>query len=407
MELNKSRRETGHLWPHFLPDGRHFLYLAVSADARESGIFSGSLDSSQTQLVARAASNVSYVPPGYLIYSSQGTIMAQEFDAKSFRVAGGPFPIAEHASAFGFFPGAEFSESPNGVLAYLIGSSGRVQLAWHDREGRRLGSIGEPGLYPQIALSPDEKRLAVQRTETDETNLWILELGSGIFSRLTFNPAGDLNPQWSPDGRELLFSSSRNGHLDLYRKSLGGGEAELVYQSQEDKGPFHWSKDGWILFVGTGGTFYRVPLAGERKPLLALKSEFGPDMAAVSQDGRWVAYESAESGRYEVYLAAYPAFTGKRQVSNAGGCQPLWRRDGRELFYLALDGKLEAVDVRGGATLGTSTPHTLFRAPVTINPNAGQYCVTGDGKRFIFREPVGETAAPITVVLNWTAGLKR
>jgi hypothetical protein len=130
-------------------------------------------------------------------------------------------------------------------------------------------------------------------------------------------------------------------------------------------------------------------------------------MAAVSQDGRWVAYESQESGRFEIYVAAYPAFTGKRQVSNAGGCQPLWRRDGRELFYLALDGKLEAVNVRGGATLDTSPPHTLFRAPVTINPNAGEYCVTGDGKRFIFREPVGETAAPITVVLNWTAGLKR
>jgi Tol biopolymer transport system component len=256
-------------------------------------------------------------------------------------------------------------------------------------------------------LSPDEKRLAVQRTESEVTNLWILELSSGIFSRLTFNPAGDVNPQWSPDSREVLFSSSRNGHLDLHRKSLGGGAEELVYQSEEDKGPFHWSKDGWILFIGAGNNFYRVPLAGERKPLLALKSEFGIDMAAVSQDGRWVAYESPESGRSEVYVAAYPAFAGKRQVSIAGGCQPLWRRDGRELFYLTLEGKLEAVDVRGGATLDTSTPHTLFRAPVTVNPNQGEYCVTGDGKRFIFREPVGESAAPITVVLNWTSGLKR
>jgi hypothetical protein len=130
-------------------------------------------------------------------------------------------------------------------------------------------------------------------------------------------------------------------------------------------------------------------------------------MAAVSKDGRWVAYESAESGRYEVYVAAYPAFTGKRQVSIAGGCQPLWRRDGRELFYLTLDGRLQAVDVREGVTLDTSTPHTLFRAPVTVNPNAGEYCVTGDGKRFILREPVGESSAPINVVVNWVAGLKR
>jgi serine/threonine protein kinase len=406
-ELNRSRRETGHMWPYFLPDGRHFLYLAVSADARENGIFAGVLDSNQTQLVMRGTSNTSYVPPGYLIYSNQGTVLAQKFDAKSLRITGSPFPIAEHVSTFVVVSGAEFSVSANGILAYLTGSSGRVQLAWHDREGRRLGSIGEPGFYPQISLSPDEKRLAVQRTESEVTNLWILELSSGIFSRLTFNPAGDVNPQWSPDSREVLFSSSRNGHLDLHRKSLGGGAEELVYQSEEDKGPFHWSKDGWILFIGAGNNFYRVPLAGERKPLLALKSEFGIDMAAVSQDGRWVAYESPESGRSEVYVAAYPAFAGKRQVSIAGGCQPLWRRDGRELFYLTLDGKLEAVDVRGGATLDTSVPHTLFRAPITVNANAGEYCVTGDGKRFIFREPVGETAAPINVVVNWTAGLKR
>jgi Tol biopolymer transport system component len=270
-----------------------------------------------------------------------------------------------------------------------------------------LGSIGEPGLYPQISLSPDEKRLAVQRTEANVPNLWILELASGIFSRLTFNPEGDLNPQWSPDSRELLFSSIRKGHQDLYRKSSGGSEEELVYHSEEDKGPYYWSKDGWILFLsGTASNFYRVPLVGERKPLVALRSPFPKDMAAVSQDARWVAYESPESGRYEVYVADYPKFTEKRQVSIAGGCQPLWRRDGKELFYLTLDGKLEAVDVHPGATLDTSAPRMLFRAPVTVDPNAGEYCVTGDGKRFIFRESVHESAAAITVVLNWDAGLK-
>jgi len=215
-----------------------------------------------------------------------------------------------------------------------------------------------------------------------------------------------LNPQWSPDSRELLFSSTRNGFQDLYRKSLGGSEEELIYHSEEDKGPYHWSKDGWILFNAPGGDFYRIPL-GERKPLPALKSRFPKDMAAVSQDGRWVAYESSESGRWEVYVAAYPTFTGRRQVSIAGGCQPLWRRDSKELFYLTLDGKVEAVDVRGGATLDTSTPHMLFRAPVIVNPNQGEFCVTGDGKRFIFREPVGESLTPITVAVNWAAVLKR
>jgi Tol biopolymer transport system component len=369
----------------------------MSADAAQNSIFSGSLDSGQTQLIMRIASNVSYVPPGYLIYSNQGTVLAQKFDSKSLRVAGGAFPVAEHVRTFGFDPGAQFSLSAHGVLIYLTGSSGTVQLAWHDRDGRRLGSIGEPGQYAQISLSPDEKRLAVERTETDVSNLWILEFSSGIFSRLTFNPAGDVNPQWSPDGRELVFSSVSNGHQDLYRKPLGGGEGELVYSSEDDKGPFHWSKDGWILFSGQGNGFYRIPLVGERKPVAALQSGYLNDMAAVSQDGRWVAYESRESGRYEVYIAAYPTFSGRRQVSIAGGCQPLWRRDGKELFYLTLDGKLEALNVRVGATLDTGTPLTLFRAPIRVIPSQGEYCVTGDGKRFIFREPVGGSVTPIHV----------
>jgi hypothetical protein len=408
LELNKSRHETQQWWPHFLPDGRHFLYLALSADARQSGIFAGSLDDTQARLVIRGTEKVVYVKSGYLIYARQGTVLAQKFDPKTFRFTGGASPIAEQVSTFGYIPGAMFSVSQGGVLVYRTGVSGRVQLAWHNRDGKRLAPVGEPGTYQQIALSPDETRLAVERVsqQSDISNLWNLELASGIFSRLTFNPSGDANPVWSPDGRELLFSSIRKGHLDLYRKKIGGGEEELLYESDEDKGPYDWSKDGWILFQGDGG-FYRVPLAGEQRPVAALKSKFGIDLATVSRDGRWVAYESLESGRWEVYVASYPTFTEKRQVSNAGGCQPLWRRDGNELFYLTVDGKLAGADVKGGATLEAGVPHVLFQAPVRVNPNRTEYCVSGDGKRFIFREPVGENAAPITVVLNWAQGLKR
>jgi hypothetical protein len=212
---------------------------------------------------------------------------------------------------------------------------------------------------------------------------------------------------WSPDSHKLVFSSSRDGHLDLYRKPIGEGEEELVYQSADSKGPYYWSKDGWLLFNGARGNIYRVPLTGERTPAVALKSDFFTDLLAVSQNERWVAYESNESGRWEVYAASYPSFSGKRQVSVAGGCQPLWRRDGAELFYLTLDGKLAVVEVKGGATLNTSTPHILAQTPMTVNPNQTEYAVTGDGKRFIFREPVGETLPPINVVVNWAVGLKR
>ncbi len=404
MDSDKSRQGTAYWWPHFLPDGVHFLYESVSADARERAILVGSLNSTQTQLLIHGASKPSYVKPGFLIYSRQGTILAQKFDAKTLRVTGPPVPIAGQVDTSGDYPGAQFSASEGGVLAYR-GESGRVQLAWRDRDGKRLAPISEPGFYPQIALSPDEKRLAVQRSDGETEHLWLLELATGIFSKLTFNRAGDVNPVWSPDGRELVYSSIRNGHGDLYRKPVGGGEGEAVYQSDDEKGPFHWSKDGFVLFLGGDRNFYRVPLAGERRPVPALKSEFPKDMASVSRDERWVAYQSTQSGQTEVYVAAYPSFSGGRQVSNAGGCQPLWRADGKELFYLTLSGKLAAVEVKGGTTLETSAPHVLFQPPVVLNPNLAEYCVTSDGKKFIFREPVRESS-PITVVLNWTAGLK-
>ena len=406
-ELDKSRHETAQAWPKFLPDGRHFLYTSFHDDTGKSGIYVGSLDSKETSLLIPTLSNASYAPPGFLIYHRQAVLMAQPFDARKLRVTGEARPIAEQVGLVSGIPVAQSSVSENGVLVYRGAGSGTVQLAWYSRDGKRLGSIGEPGFYPQVALSPDDKRLAVERVNSQTSNLWILELASGIFSRLTFNPAGDLNPVWSPDGREVLFSSIRNGHQDLYRKAIGGGEEEVLYQSGQDKGPYDLSKDGWLLF-SAGTNFYRLRITGERKPVVALQSEFGKDLAAVSRDGRWVAYESLESGRSEVYVASYPTFTDRRQVSNAGGCQPLWRRrDGKELSYLTLDGKLAVVEVKIGATLEAGVPRVLFQAPVIVNPNQTEYCVSGDGKRFIFREPIGATAAPITVVLNWTAGLKR
>jgi hypothetical protein len=180
----------------------------------------------------------------------------------------------------------------------------------------------------------------------------------------------------------------------------------LIYHSDQEKGPYVWTKNGSILF-SAGADLYRVPLTGGRESVVAMKSEGLKDLATVSQDGHWVAYESNESGRWEVYVASYPAFGDRRQVSSAGGCQPLWRRDGKELFYLTLDSKLAVVEVRGGATLEAGVPQVLFRTPMRVNPNEAEYAVTNDGQRFIFREPIGESVAPATVVLNWTAELKR
>jgi Tol biopolymer transport system component len=320
--------------------------------------------------------------------------------------------LAEQVEAVSFANGAVFSVysvSQNGVLAYRGVGNSDIQLAWYNRDGKRLGSIGQPGFYGIVTLSPDEKRVALERLDPQlRTNdIWILELASGILSRVTFNPADDTDPVWSPDSRELVFSSNRKATIDLYRKVLGSGEEELLFASAEYKFPKSWTKDGSIVFLNLNSrTHYQLPLTGERKPVVLTKSEFDRDNPHVSPDGHWVAYNSRESGRWEVYVAAFPSFNDKRQVSSSGGCQPMWRKDGKELFYRTLEGKLMVVEVKGGSTLQTGVPQFLFQSPANMNPVQSEYAVIGDGKKFLFREPVVETTAPITVVLNWTAGLK-
>jgi len=408
--LDQSRHETEQGWPQFLPDGRHFLYYSSSSDAGKSGIFVGSLDSKETRLVVPTLSNVSYSPAGFLVYGRQNTLVAQAFDLKSLRVTGPAFPIAEPVASAPFLPGLNFSVSQNGVLVYCGAGSDTVQLNWYDRDGKRSRSIGESGQYGAIVLSPDEGRLALERLDPSQaTNLWILDLASGIFSRQTFHQFSDVDPRWSPNGRELVFAWDPKSIHDLYRKVVGGGEEELLFESGEPKYPKYWLKDGKsILIINQNGrTLYQLPLTGERKPVVLTKSGFTRDNFLLSPDERWVAYNSNESGRWEVYAAAFPTFTEKRQVSSAGGCQPMWRKDGKELFYLTLDGKLMAAEVKSGTALQTGTPQMLFQSPARVSAINTEYCVTADGKRFLFRDPVGVNATPFTVVVNWTAALKR
>jgi len=411
-EGGKAGLETGQAWPDFLPDGRHFLYLALDRDAARTGICLASLDSEERRLLIPAASSAKYAAPGFLIYSHEETLLAQRFDARSGRLAGEPFSIAEHVGRMTVAQGVQFSVSENGVLAYRI-ASGPVasQLAWYSRDGKRLAPVGEPGPFGGIVLSPDDKRLAVERTDSrlGTEDLWTLELGSGVFSRLTFDASDDTDPVWSPDGRQLLFASNRKDTFQIYRKTLGGGDEELVFASQEDQFPKAWSKDGRsaVVINESGKSFYELPLAGERKPHTILQSEFNKDGPHISPDGHWVAYTSIESGRWEVYIAQFPSLSEKRQVSSNSGSQALWRKDAKELFYLTMDGKLMVVEVRGGVTLETGPPKTLFQTPLRITATDSQYCVTGDGKRFIFREPASESVTPFSVVLNWTAAQKR
>ncbi|MDA2931469.1 protein kinase, partial [Acidobacteria bacterium AH-259-O06] len=395
--LDQSRQEISHQWPYFLPDGRHFLYLARSQQQEQSGIYIGSLDSKESKFLLRADSNVAYAPPGYLLFGREQTLMAQPFDVKNLQVTAEPFPIVEQVGRYTSASVMTFSVSENGVLVYHSGGTANSRLVWLDRAGKQLGLVGEPGPYGQIVLSPDEKRVAVGRAG----DTWLLELSSGIFSRFTFSGAGD--PIWSPDGRQIAFGSNRKGVTDLFQKTMGGGGEEVLFESEDNKWIEDWSPDGrFIVYILTGGrAVYALPLLEDQKPKLLLETPFDKDEFHLSPDGQWVAYNSNESGRWEVYVASFPEFTEKRQVSKAGGCQALWRADGKELFYLGLDGKMAAVEVKSGSTLETGIPKVLFQTGVRVDPIRDQYCVTGDGQRFLVKEPVEETAQPIHVVLNW------
>ena len=223
-----------------------------------------------------------------------------------------------------------YSVSQSGVLVYRNPVVSNLQLACYSRDGKRVQSIGEPRRYKQMVLSPDERRLAVELPNGRDVgaDLWTVDLSTGIFSRQTFD-ASDVYPTgaWSPDGRELIFHREDG----LYRKLVGGGGEKLAYKSVEGLWPEEWLKDGSILVANYGAkSFYQLPLAGEHKLLTLLTSEFDKDEPSISPDERWVAYNSLESGRCEVYLARFPTFTEKRQVSVSGGCQPFWRKDGKE-----------------------------------------------------------------------------
>jgi len=409
LPLDKSRQETEQLLPRFLPDGHHFLYLSRSTDARKSGIYVGSLDSAKdTRLLIATESNASFVSPGFLVYGRQQTLVAQPFDSRGLRLTGDPVPIAQHVRSDTVVPVSQFSASKNGVLVYSSPSVREVQLVWRNREGVRQGLIGvqgTPGIYSGARLSPDEKRLLSTRVnaEAGTSDLWMLEISTGILSRLTSHPSED--GQWSPDSKEIVFSSAEKGHLDLYRKAIGSGEDKLVFQSDEHKWTAQWLKDDSLLFVTTSGAvFYRLALSGEKKPVAVFNTKFENNAPVVSSDGQWVAYQSVESGRWEVYVAAFPSFHGRRQVSNTGGCQPHWRKDGKELFYLSMDGNVMSVEMKPG---DTSAPRTLFQSSLLVDPYSNVWEVTGDGKKFIIGEPIGESGKPVNVVLNWSEGLKK
>lgn len=417
--LDSSRQETSHRWPWFLPNGRHFLYVILGAERKNCGIFLSSIDDpKQKQQLLPDFSRVEYVAPGYLIFTRGTTLMAHEFDADHLQLKGEAFSLRENVGYDGYTAYGIFSVSQKDVLTFGSIDQLKTQLIWTDRSGRRISSLGELARYAEPRLSPDEKKLVVERIDPATANfdLWIVELSRGTFTRFTFDPSNEVSPIWSPDGKRIVFCSNPRGSVNIYQKSSSGtGEDEILVDTPNPKYPTDWSRDGkYILYdeIDPKSKFdlWILPLSADRKPMPFLHSQFNESHGQFSPDGKWIAYTSDETGRAEIYVRSFPAAGEKWQISTNGGDQAQWRRDGKELYYMAGDNKLMMVQVRTLQTFETEVPIPLFNAqvpPNTMTDARNQYVMSADAQRFLVTALASEsTASPITVVLNWRALLR-
>jgi serine/threonine protein kinase/Tol biopolymer transport system component len=409
--LDRARQEQSHAWPYFLPDGDHFLFLARTPSSENSAIFVSSLSSKETKFVLKVHSRMAYDHSGFLLFVRDASLMAQPFDVGASKVTGDPFPIAEQVRYNPLPAQASLAVSDNGVLAYRTGDdAGKVKLVWVDRSGKSLGEAAPAGTYKNPELSPDGSRVVVQQRDPKTTtdDIWFIDTTRGVSGRLTSNPEMDVFPVWSPDGTKVLFQRGTPGGDIYVVPSNGSGTEELVLKAPARL--YGWSGDGRLLIYGSNGLdILSVAIFGDRKPALFVKSEFTKLNAQLSPDGRWMAYQSNESSRADVYVQSFPNPSDKWKVSPAGGVAPRWRGDSKELFYVGPDRKLMSVSIRtSGTKLELSSPVRLFDiSPQSGFPLRNAYDVTRDGQRFLVTSPVESADTPITVVVNWAAGIKK
>ena len=407
----------GHLRPTFLPGGRHFLYIAGPGPGAAGELHRASLDSTDSALVLKSSGWARYVDPGYLVFVRGAELIAQPFDAASVAFSGRAFSVGAVGTLFssiGNTTESGFSVATSGAIAFRTTDEATDnELVWFNRAGERLSSIGEPGAYRNPQLSPDGSRLAVQQRDplAGRTDVWVIDLARGVRTRLTLDEA-DVHalPVWSPDGSTVVVESG----ADVVRWPAAGGAKEQVWATRFN--PNSYSPDGrYLAFTMLNADTNRdvgvLPLFGDRKPIPFLQSTANEVHGQISPDGRWIAYSSdeADGSTTELYIQRFPEGGQKVRVSTAGGDQARWRRDGRELFYVSLDGRLMSVPIQTAPDLKVGAPVALFETSLVAGGGLGtnaHYDVTPDGQRFIVASRLGDTGnPPITVVLNWLAAL--
>jgi eukaryotic-like serine/threonine-protein kinase len=413
-----SRSEQSHRWPMFLPDGKHFLYLAAnfSGELEKNTIFVSALDSQEKRLIVNTSANAAYAEPGYLLYMRNGkTLVAQPFDLRSYALSGDPHTLSDQVLHSPQVYRAVFGVSNGEVLVTQTGKGATLsQLTWFDRNGRPAGTVGAVGSYNNVRLSPDGRRVATDQTDPDgrQADIWIHELARGAMTRLTFDLSGPQAAIWSQDGKQILFTGARSLMFQIYLKNAdGSGSEEAVAELGNVTGnAWDWSRDSkYILFRKVNELWYLSWPDRVAKPLLQAKWTIRN--AQFSPDGRWITYASNETGSMEIYVSPFLSGNGKWQVSSGGGQEPRWRQDGKELFYVSQDGKMMAVPVKLGASFEAGSPVALFqthrRQPVS-SQDVFSYDVSADGQKFLIITKMDEaSAAPLSMLLNWASQMEK
>jgi Tol biopolymer transport system component len=406
--------QTGHRGPAFLPDGRRFLFYASgSADAR--GIHVGELGTFRIRRLIDADTPAVFVPPGHLLYTQNATLFAHGFDPSTATLSGEPIAIIERLAADSSAGLAAVTASSSGTIAYRTGRTGQQrQLIWFDRHGKELSRIGVPEERgPSYgSISPDGRRLAVQRTMDGNTDIWLVDLERGTSVRITSEPHADIAPMWSPRGDRIAYSSQMEGVFDLFEKPMDRGPRQMLLHTAESKQITDWSRDGRYVLYRSVTTMpsadmdiWAVALDGSRTPFAVVRTAFEDRDGQFSPDATWIAFQSNESGRHEVYIQ--PVKGGERlRISTNGGVQARWRADGRELFYLTPEGQLMAVPIdaaRDGRSLrpGAAVPLFQTRLGAIQGIALHNYVVAPDGERFLLDAVVEQDARPIALILNW------
>lgn len=411
----------GHVWPEFLPDGRRFLYSDVTITRDRRGIYVGDLETGGAKKLVSVYSSASYSGDGYLIYAELDRLVARRFDLETLEVSGPPIPVADRVPLqYELGHKSEFSASRSGLLAVRSTPVDLRRLDWVDRDGRVLGTLGEPAQYANPTLSPDAGSVIATITEppdTGDANLWLFDAASGTRRRLTGGSRLDFAPVWSPRADRIVFASARDKRFGVYWRDMAAGAIEEIPVPPGVRRlmsvPDSWSSDGRYLTYSTIESATRsdvwlMEVGGGTPPFPLLRGQHNEGQSQISPDGRLLAYASDESGRFEVYVQTFPDGRDKWQVSSAGANDPRWRGDGGELFFIAASGQMMAVDVGPGHGVAFGAPQPLFRTRIEVlwNDMRNHYDVAPDGRRFLVLVPHEDLrAVPFAIVFPWRRGV--